>query len=331
MKKCLKAIQVSADVFEAILYSFNDYINEVDCIDSYMNGYEDKHIIYKEPNQLIIQAYKLNWLCKQEVIPTAEDWKQIIVRCVGGLGENTIVPTDISGPQAKKYIEEQVIFKKYSEEEYKEILEEHYESEDEELKQQHYVYTQLDHILTFENCYYYDINNAHGSALLELFPRCEKIINNMYEHRKDNDGLHKKHFNYYWGMLGKKGSETRGAYNWVVHRTTKILTELANKVEGLNIYINTDGIMVSDPINPIESSAKLGEFKLEKGKIYTYQTNNYWLLQFVKDDGEVIFKGNLPIKLRKQVDLSTGRVVHYKRIKVDKHYEYEDIWYENIW
>lgn len=338
--KCLPAMRVSTDLFEKLLKTYDAYVESVPDLNIYKSGYPDKEKIKRCNNELISQVYRVCFVCGEYFIPIGTAWKQYIVRCDGGLPLNTYVLKDVTGPEAEKYIE-RVVLKKYSKEEYDAILKGVCVEYDENLAQQHFLNAVFGKVEKFTNCYYYDINNAHGSAILELFPRCEEELLRMYEHRKDNDGYYKKVFNYYWGQLGAgkkqkdgtvKYGPYRGAYNWVVQRTTKLITEFLEKVGGEIVYINTDGIIVSNPRNPQPSSNKLGEFKLETGTVYTYRhpigdksVTPYELLQFMGDDGVVSKKGSLPLIFRDAVDLSSNKGIKFKRVKVNNHYEYQNM------
>lgn len=320
MKKNLKPIQVSQDIFERILKYFDGTVEEIDNLNDFKTGYSKKDIIYRKDKELICLAYWLNYTVKSEVIPWEQSWRQIIVRCDGGLNPNTWTD-DITGPQALKQVKK-IISKKYSKKEYETILKEHESDYNDDLKQQHLIEVQP-YIQKFEDCYYYDINGAHTSAWAEMFPRCYEEFNEIHNTRHDNDGYNKKIANYSIGQLCKNGH--RKTYNWVVQRTTKILADFDNKRDGLPIYINTDGIIYTNLRNPCPGSNKMGQFKREHGTVYTYRADNYYILLFIDDEGNKTYKGTLPIVLRDKLDLEHGIVVKYKRAKINRHYEYLNV------
>lgn len=322
--KNLKPIQVSQDLFENILKSFNDYVIETNDLNTYKNGYKNKKIIYRKDNELICLASWINYVAKSEVIAYKEDWRQIIVRCGGCLDKlNSYSTNDMTGPEALNIIKN--IAKKcgYSKDDFENILNSHVAEYDEKLAQQHYV-NATNEIQKFTNCYYYDINNAHGSALAEMLPKCKDKLEDMYKHRKDNDGRNKKIFNYAIGQLCNV--DHRKTYNWIVQRTTKLLEAFDSKVRGDAVYINTDGIIYTNVKHVQPNSNKLGEFKCERGTVYTYCGANYQILLFINSDtGEKTYKGSLPLMLRDQLDLEHGIVVEYERVKVSNHYEYKNV------
>lgn len=329
-KKMLKVISVATDIFEGLLANFNKYVDECDDINEYKSGYPDKIRlkVNLDKGEMICMAKYLNWYCQEHIIPAGEGWKQLLLIKQPELAAGKWY-LDISGQQARKEIEKRVL-KEYSEEEYKNILSAHCEEEYEGKKQQHYTEVKDNKLLKFEDVWAYDINNAHGSGLMELFPRCAETWDYMYAHRKDDNGKYKKYFNYYFGSIGKKNSPYRGVYWWVVHRTTRILESFWDKVGGRAIYINTDGIYLQHPDNPLASSDKLGEFKGKHGTIYTYRHNEpgytpYWLIQFVADDGTVEMKSNIPTSLRDNIDLAAGKTIKFTKVKVSHHFEYRNM------
>ena len=112
------------------------------------------------------------------------------------------------------------------------------------------------------------------------------------------------------GMLCKKGF--RKTYNWIVQRTTKILYKAMDYTKGLTIYANTDGYVISDPFNKLETTKDLGNFKLEySGDVFVYQAKNYWLMQCGNE-----LKGSCLRSVRKNIDLSKGQVVNYDRKRI---------------
>ena len=153
----------------------------------------------------------------------------------------------------------------------------------------------------------------------------EKFIE-LHKQRKQKPEI-KKWFNYFVGMLTVKGY--RKTYNWIVQRTNTKLMELWNKLGGLVVYGNTDGIILKDPKTTIPHSSALGEFKLEyHGTVYTYAGKNYWIFQY-ENQGKLETTGSLPVSLRDKVDLPKGQVVSYDRVLKCygqvKIYEYQNV------
>ena len=99
--------------------------------------------------------------------------------------------------------------------------------------------------------------------------------------------------------------------HYIVTNITNKMTRLKNKLRYEScLYLNTDGMIIQHPHNIVEHSDEMGEFKIEyQGDVYTYRDKNYSIIQY----GDEI-KGNLPLELRKYVDLRVGKVVHYDKI-----------------
>ena len=332
VKKPLRCFEVSQDIYEELLNNTAEWlIKDVKSLSEISYGYEDKGFIkvYKDANndKLCICAADVPLLTKERHVLIPKDKLpfrnyQINITLSNRLPLGTFREV-ISGGQAKKIIDN-IILKVYSQEEYDEILKSHDVEYDKNLIQRHYLYGEYGKILHYENCCYYDINNAHGSGLIELFPRCKDVFMDMYEHRKDNGGRNKQIFNYYWGMLAHLETY-RGTYNWIVQRTTKMLDSFIDKVKGRAKYTNTDGVILANCENPIESSDKIGEFKRKDGELYTYIGNNYWVLQFHCTDGTVETKGNIPLILRDKIDLKNNKVVKYTMINENHKRKYIDV------
>ena len=315
VKKPLKCFEVSQDIFQKILNTMDQYIVDVEALNELRYGYKPTRTIKKYNDTICLQAYLLNHLAGFEIVQNIPFGKyQVCVTLSNRLALNT-ARESVSGGFAKKIIDN-IILRKYTQAEYDNILKSHDVPYDKILSQQHYLEQKPHEILHFTNCSYYDINNAHGSGLIELFPKCKDVFMDMYEHRKDNDGRNKQIFNNYWGMLARLGTN-KGTYNWIVQRTTKTLSSLIDKVRGEIKYVNTDGVILANCKSPIESSDRIGEFKRKDGELYVYKGDNYWVLQFYCIDGTVETKGNIPLILRDRIDLKNNKVIEYD-IQSDK-------------
>lgn len=309
MSKILKRIDVSEDVFNSVLQRFPDYIELVDDIEPYYKGHPDKwKVFYCEEKK---------YLVTKECFITSRattDWKQVIVRLNNTLPENTIL-NSIDGTRAWIEVNRQ-LNKYYTEEEKAQCLANHVADYDEKIAQQHFNYVDyfnLDKVIKVSNCVKYDINGAHCDALREIFPKAAKYFERLYKDRKKNPA-YKAYANYFVGMLAHK-EVYRKTYNWIVQRTTKILTDAFNQVNGEAIYINTDGFAVTKAKKELDrvKANSLGDFKEEyRGNIYIYQDKNYWIMQ--TDDGEI--KGNAMLAVRHLINLKEGQVVSYDRTPV---------------
>lgn len=231
-------------------------------------------------------------------------------------GNNTI-----TGIYAYNYLMK-VILKQYTIEAVNKIFDEHSRAKDPQFIQWHTrrVPDEPYKKFHFENVYYFDINGAHTDALMELFPKCAKDFNKMYEKRHENGGRFKKIFNFFVGYLCRVGR--RETYNWIVQRTTKKLLKFKNelcddRLDENVIYANTDGIFIMNPKITPESSKMMGEFKLEyHGPVDTYRGRNYTIIQY----GDKI-KGNCPLSMRKDIDLRKNKAVDY----VTNYYKKNDV------
>lgn len=328
----LKKMTVNEETFNLILKSFGYKIKN---LKEYQYGYKEKNIIYTDGRDLIIVRRRLVLLNLLEKDPR-DFWYQVYIHKeieqIEPIIENNC---GISPGGAIKKING-IIHKYYTEEEKIEIFKNH-EKEDSKILHKP-INTQFDKILRFENCYYYDANGAYASELTKMFPKCDEEFKEMYVHRHDNNNKFKNCFNYYVGCLTmnpqkleeclKGNKHIRDLYTNTRHYIVDNITNKMNKlITELNyarrIYINTDGMIVQHPKNVIDHSEQIGEFKIEyQGPVYTYNDKNYSIVQY----GDEI-KGNLPLELRKYVDLRQGKVVHYEKIlsKDCMIYEYKNI------
>ena len=172
-------------------------------------------------------------------------------------------------------------------------------------------------IYCLKNCYYYDINSAYASVLIEMFPKAKDIITKIYEERKIKP-QNKQILNYFVGNL--VNHERIGAYRWIVNRISEKLIQTMRDVRNYNstiIYANTDGFIVHNPSHTLESSNLIGDYKRENLDDTVYIFNNtytpYGLIGYTDKNGEMTLKGNCLCSARDKIDLSKGIVVDYKR------------------
>lgn len=301
---CLRQVTVSSEVFDTILELDKYRVRVTDNIKQYYYGYKKNRIIYvdQKSEYLICRFTVLNYVCRKTY---DEPWKQVIVRRREIQTEK--VEADISGLYAWNYIN-RLLRKYYSNTEMDERLKMFEADYNDRYKQYHSVIYRNYKITKFEDCVKYDINGAHADALRTIFPKAEEAIVKLYEERKVNP-INKQLMNYYVGFLKRKGYEK--TYNWIVQRTTKMLYSTIVKCNGLVVYANTDGVIISKPKSKIETSRKLGDFKLEyEGDVYTYGDSNYSVVQF----GDQIV-GNAMYQVRDHIDLRVNKVVKYDKVK----------------
>lgn len=308
-RKTISSYEVSADVFDSILYEYEAYIKTVEDIGPYMKGYSDKKTIYyqNDPQQqyMILRECIVNYFC-DFAIENCTDWKQIRIRRVEDQEELIKKVTD--GATAWRVIR-QLLKPYYNDKEFEEALEAHSMSKEEHISQLHYdAAIDTNYIYKYTNCYYYDINGAHMDALIEIFPKAKKELLAMYAKRKINP-VYKSYPNFFVGDLGTQKSKHKETYYWIVNRTSKLLMEAEKKVGGTLIYENTDGFVVADPDNKLEVSSELGAFKEEyAGDVYIVRTKNYRLYQLGDTQ-----KGNCLKTVRKDIDLRKGELVIYDK------------------
>ena len=104
---------------------------------------------------------------------------------------------------------------------------------------------------------------------------------------------------------------------------------MIDKVGGSIVYANTDGVIIKDPVNRIETSDKLGDFKdeLKDGVIYLllYRGKTSYTLYQYYNGKKFEKKGSALNSVREQIDLSTGTYVDYERVKVEGGWEADNL------
>ena len=250
------------------------------------------------------------------------DFYQIILKCNREQKEDEFI-LDYSPLEAVKQVNK-ALDKVYTKDEQVELLNAHQLNE--WIPQLHHVRCHS-FIRKFTNCYYYDINGAHTYLLSKIFPKAEDQFKYWNDHKHDEGKSHYKAIsNYYAGCLGRENAKTRLTYQWIINEVNKIMYQAFETTKNTLeldefVYVNTDGFIVSDPIKELKTSKELGDFKLVyHGDVYTYHGKNYWIIQY----GDEI-KGNLPLSLRKHVDLRQNKVIEFD-IKVKDGIKF----YENV-
>lgn len=348
--KILRGYSVYFDVFDRILSIFKDSVKIVDddTFKGYMTGYKDKSIIIvkKDMTQLICREYivysiqdeyyedeilqakidgnieaenEIKQLRKDILNEYNSETRHYWMQCVVTKSNTSQIKKEMYGFQAYKIMMSK-LKKYYTDEEIDECLMSHQEVENQKDKQQHYNIMEdiedSNKIYKFNNCYEYDINSAHGSALCEIFPKAKDELTKMYNERKIKP-QNKEVFNKFVGELGSKhknNGKYRNTYWWIVHRTTRLLLAKIKKVGGNLLYANTDGFIVQNPDNPEENNKAFGEFKLEyKGPVWFDRGENFVI--FEKENNEI--KGSAPLNIRSKIDLAKGKTVSYKIKFVD--------------
>ena len=319
-KILLKTVDINDEIFYKLLKMHKHCVKIVNNIHDYFYGYKDKtNIYYNGKDTFICQEYRLAVLCN---ITKYTGWKQVIVRI--NCNQSAEIKEAITGARAKAYMMK-ILKKYYTNEEIDKRLNMFQAEYDSDLKQQHYNGDLLPSgkILKFTNTYKFDINGAHLDALCEIFPKAKDDFVRMYNKRHKYP-VFKEYPNRFVGCLAQKTDEMRKehkmgkyelTYNWIVQRTSEKLLLALNELGGRQLYLNTDGLVVQNPEKLITASTNLGEFKLEYcGNTYFYRGENYSLFQFGEDlTKKDVMKGSCLTEVRKYIDLSKGKVVHYDR------------------
>lgn len=306
-KTILRTYLCSEYIFDQILKNSSNRVVKVKNIDNYYKGYTNKKtIMYDGSEYLICQEHLLNYYAD---IEDCTDWKQCVIRKCERL-TGLQVEKDVDGPTAYKWVNN-MLLKYYTNEEIQNRLDLFSSEYVDKLKQLHYNYIDDDNCISLhKNCAKYDINGAHNDALREIFPKAATEIEYYYNQRHEKPMI-KKYFNYYVGMLCKKGH--RGTYNWIVQRTTCKLLNAIKETDGELVYANTDGFIVTNYKSKLKTSKNLGDMKLEyEGDVYTFTDKNYTCVQC----GEKIV-GNVLYQVRDKIDLRIGKTVHYDRVVVN--------------
>ena len=336
-KLLLKTVDINDEIFYKLLKMHKHCVKIVNNIHDYFYGYKDKtNIYYNGKDTFVCQEYRLAVLCN---IKKYTGWKQVIVRI--NCNQKAEIKETVTGGRAKAYMMK-ILKKYYTAEEIDKRLNMFQAEYDSDLKQQHYNGDLLPSgkILKFTNTYKFDINGAHLDALCEIFPKAKDDFVRMYNKRHEKP-VFKEYPNRFVGCLAQKTDEMRKehilgkyerTYNWIVQRTTEKLLLALNEVGGKQLYINTDGLVINNPESIICTSANLGEFKLEHcGNTYFYRDKNYCIFQFGEDlTKKDVLKGSCLTEVRKYIDLSKGKIVHYDRIHENGTYVAKNIKEETL-
>lgn len=329
-RKLLRLIEVNSIFYEEIINTFPSLLvpTERDIINTYSYGTgEDlnKNNIYFTDEFMIIQEYKFEFIYEKlyhkKYFDKCTSWKQIRLR----LNDTIDKPfKKNSGWFCYSYVRQNILRKEYTDEEIDDILNSHQKQKDESLKQFHYTMNINNNVYKIKNCYKYDITKAHASEIIKLFPKCKdrilSLLKKAAEAKKRGDiekaTEYKDYINYFVGFLAYKTKEQKDnnelgkyelTYNYIVQNITTKLFNAMNITGGMLVYSNTDSFCVQNPDNILPESTKIGEFKLEyQGDVYFYQDKNYFIYEFGKDK-----VGSCRKKVRDQIDLKNGKIVHY--------------------
>ena len=314
-KKELKSFTLSEEYFDLILDTYNQWTIRVADIEKYTAGGNFKaSIIYDGISKFVITQKLLYSLDDSKNIDN--NWQQCI--CYRDTKQTQNILESISGGTAYRKMKA-IINKYYTDDEYEARLNIFRKKYDPNLAQLHFNYDLNDDCIhKYENCRKYDINGAYAKALTVIFPKAEKAIIKIYKERKKFP-QNKKLINFYVGMLCVKGY--RETFNWIVQNIRKQMEVAINTVDGIILYVNTDGFLVHNAKKELPVSTELGDFKLEyEGTAYTFGGPNYWIFQ---TDTEIT--GNMLYQARPYTDLRKGEVAIYDRVKTDNTYKAKNL------
>jgi len=325
----LARFNVTEDVFDKILELW-DYKVDKDIYSKFF-GYTDYMTIYTNLDEyLICPTFRYNYVCEllgyKDAILEKRCNIQLILRKDNIMSKPAPV---LCGRKAYNTIIS-ILKKHYELDEIDNIFKEHSREEDKNLSQYHWTYplSTNETIFKFTNVVKYDINKAHASAFISMFPLAKKDLikfvnkGNYYKKKGDKERAlyYKNIFNYAVGYLCKSGY--RKTYNYIVQNTTKLLKDTMDKCNGKLIYANTDSFAIQYPNNTIANSNELGKFKLEcDGDVYFYRNNRYFIYEYLDTNGKVNKVGSCLKEVRDKISLKDGIIVSYDVERVDKYYD----------
>lgn len=314
--------------FDKILEHYPNNIEYVESSDiygyfcgTYYKGLSTKKIYTDNQQYIILPEILLNGVFDN--IKGCTEYKQVLVRLDISV---TSITKDYTGSWCYSQLLK-ILKKVYKMSEIEEILHSYDNVKyNDGLKQYHYNFNQYDInpdiIYEITNCSKYDINGAHEDALIEMFPKAKDLLLKQEELKQkakkngDKETVRriKSIFNYCVGFLKRKGYV--GAYNYIVQKTTRKLLDAIDYVGGELLYANTDGFLVQNGEYKLNTSQKLGEFKLEhEGSIYLYIDKNYFMFEY-ESNGKLEQVGSNLQEVRPYIKLSEGKVVHYDRVRI---------------
>lgn len=320
--------ELDEENFYKILDYYQYRVEEVNDLGQFIkNGYSDKETIKYNPNSdtFICQGYYINHIYNRLLIDSP--WKQIICKLNTNITADEV--KELRSGQRSFNIIKKVILKKYKLEEFTNILLEHQgeiPAWDEQViaKQTRLLPLYEKNVVHhFHNCVYYDINGAHRDAVFEMFPKAKELL--LKEEKQD--------INSFVGYLKRVGYET--TMWWVIRRTRAKLDKIIKDAGGIEIYSNTDGVVLAHPEHYLQTSNKIGEFKSEMmgDDIYVFEFKDdpklytgYSCIQYIDKDGKRTIKGTVPVRFRSEMNLAQGHIVRYKKRTTAEH----NVYYENV-
>lgn len=325
----LTRLNVTEDIFDKILELWGYEVDKD--IYSKFFGYKNYMNIYTNLDEyLICPTFRYNYVCEllghKDAILEKKCNIQLILR------KDITISKPISVLCGRKCYNMiiKVLSKYYSDDEIHSIFKEHSAKYNRDLIQFHYIIPIIDseHTYKYNNVVKYDINKAHASAFIKMFPLAKssliELVNkgNYYKKKGDLEKTlyYKNLFNYSVGYLCKVGY--RETYNYIVQNTTRLLFDTMDKCDGKLIYANTDSFAIQYPNNTIANSNELGEFKLEcDNDIYFYRNGRYYIYEYLDTNGKVNKVGSCLKEVRDRISLRDGIVVDYDLDRKDVYYD----------
>ena len=326
----LARIDVSEDVFEEILRTWK--YTTSDNIYSNFYGYE-KRLEHRTnlDEYIIVPVFRYNYIMNKfgylnSIIEDKKDNTQLILR----KNINLEKPAPILCGRKAYFMIMKILKKYYNIVEIEEIFRTHSRDYDKNLIQFHYTLPRLENkVYKYTNVVKYDINKAHASAFIKMFPKAEKefmeLVNKGNYYKKIGDEArtlyYKNLFNYAVGYLTKMNY--RGTYNYIVQSTTEYLLEAIKLCNGRLIYSNTDSFAVQYPTSLLDTdNNKLGEFKLEcNTDIYFYRDTHYFIYEYLDMNNKTVQVGSCLKEIRDKISLKDGLVVKYDVDRSEKYFD----------
>ena len=313
--KELKVYNLSEEFFDKVLEHYSDFVIKTESFSKYECGsslFKDS-VIFDGIKKIVIRENLLFQLTNERV--ERNDWVQCI--CYKKHKQKNDVQDGISGGYAWRVMKSKIKKAgKYSDKEFDEKLNKFVKDYNQDKIQYHFQWSddlEEEIVYKYTNCRKYDINGAYAKALIDIFPEASEVIKKIYNERKihpENKDL----INYFVGMFCVKGY--RNTYNWIVQTVREKMEEEIADCDGFLLYANTDGFAIAEAKHKIETSKVLGEFKLEyEGDMYIFLGTNYWIIQAGDD-----ITGSCLYQARKYINLSEGKSVRYKRLKLTNSY-----------
>lgn len=118
-------------------------------------------------------------------------------------------------------------------------------------------------VVKIDHCEYYDLNKAYASCLMKFFPKAAEAIKEGYNTDDPaKKALWKKTINFAVGFFQR--NKFKPLRNRIVKFINDEISKAITNCDGDLIYLNTDGFIIRNAKNKLETSNEIGAFKEEK-------------------------------------------------------------------